>query len=210
MDSDQSIKMLTDDVRRLCLGNEPSESPHTSQNLDSTQVFVPQFRVVKWGSNNIITQDGIGEAELTGRSIKWRDHEERERHRQRENQVVRISYVIHGNVLRKSYPLEHCASWFDLLNKHQNIQRLYGEPRRRNGSKGLRLFIDDELITERTWIPLRKLKLLNSETVDVWVRSSAQDLSVDSAPEISTESGPSFDDGFGKPTKLSIQEDMKS
>ena len=92
----------------------------------------------------------------------------------------------------------------------QDIQHLYGEPRRRNGSKGLQLFIDDELITKTTWIPLQKLKLLNTDTVDVWVRRSAQDLSVNSASEIPTEGRPSINDGFRMPPKPSIQEDMKS
>ena len=119
------------------------------------------------GSNHIITTGPISDQALLGPTLKVKDYAMP--HASRRCAFVRISSVNHGMREDVTYPIAQCASWFGLLNKHQEIRRALERAKEKSASKTYPLKVGRQILTDKTWASLQRWE--SGETLRIWMET---------------------------------------
>ena len=116
----QCVRMLESEILRSCIDGSERDLTQISRKVKEELIYVPQLWVLVLGLNKMITIGPISDSTLQGNSINVKDQAP-----SKETKccsLVRIYFMNQGRLEDLTYPIEQCASWFGLLNKHQQIR----------------------------------------------------------------------------------------
>lgn len=139
-------------------------------------IHVPQIWALIMGVDRMITAGPIGDSALQGSSIKVKETMEAAVSAKRCS-LVRISFINQGKLQELTYPIEQCASWFGLLNKHQQIRGILKKDIEKGAKAdgqaddphGYKLEIRGHVINGRTWASVQRLA--DTEVLNIWMRT---------------------------------------
>ena len=166
-DKFQSIRMLKQETLKSCIDATEDDKTQISRKVTEELIHVPQLWALTLGLDRLITNSPISDEALQGRSIKVKDSAN-VRQSQRCS-LVRISFMNHGRVEDLTYPIEQCASWFGLLNKHQQIRAILKQEKERADPKDYMLEIQGRIIEDNIWASVQKMA--QGEVLKIWMKT---------------------------------------
>lgn len=166
-DKFQSIRMLKQETLKSCIDATEDDKTHISRKVTEELIHVPQLWALTLGLDRLITTGPISDEALQGRSIKVKDVADI-RQSQRCS-LVRISFMNHGRVEDLTYPIEQCASWFGLLNKHQQIRAILKQEKERADPKDYMLEIQGQIIEDNIWASVQQTA--QGEVLKIWMKT---------------------------------------
>ena len=149
-DKSQCIRMLDTISLKSCI--KKADTSGLNQTASDNYIYVPQMWALIMGSNHVITTGPISDQALLGPALKVKDYAMP--HASRRCAFVRISFVNHGMREDVTYPIAQCASWFGLLNKHQEIRRTLERGKEKAASNTYPLMVDRQILADKTWASL--------------------------------------------------------
>lgn len=123
----QCIRMLKSQSLKSCIECPESETSHLSEENNNELIHVPQLWAMIIGRKHVVTLGPIGEQALQKSLVTLNNHPTTLTSRQ--STVVKISFRNYGTSEEVTYSIEQCASWFELLNKHQEFLKRLLDPR---------------------------------------------------------------------------------
>ena len=163
----QSIRMLKSETLRSCIDAISRDTAHLSRDVTEELIYVPQLWALILGLDRMITTGPISDEALQGRSIKVNDVERNE-HIQHCS-LVRISFINRGRVESLTYPIEQCASWFGLLNKHQQIRGILKEGKDKIDPIDYKLQVQGQIIDDNIWASVQQSA--KEEVLEIYMKT---------------------------------------
>ena len=165
-DKSQAIRMLDAGSLRNCIEAPKADSTHLTQKVVGELIYVPQLWALIMGRDHMVTTGPISDQALQGSAIVIREDADR-------CTLVRISFKNHGMPEEITYPREQCASWFGLLNKHQQIRNALvaslNKDENKPEAKDCLLRIGQHTLNERTWASV--LRSADGEILKLWMEN---------------------------------------
>ena len=163
----QSITMLKNETLRSCIDARSRDTAHLSRNVTEELIYVPQLWALILGLDRMITTGPISDEALQGRSIKVNDVEGNG-HVQHCS-LVRISFINQGRVEDLTFPIEQCASWFGLLNKHQQIRGVLKQGNNKIEPIDYKLQVQGQIIDHRIWASVQQSA--QEEVLEIYMKT---------------------------------------
>ena len=168
-DKSQCVTMLKPNVLMQCI-TAPKDVIAQLSHCTNDQVFyVPQLWSLILGLDRMITVGTISDTHLQGRSIQIDKPIGPSNSKQ--CSLVRIHFMVHKAQECLTFPREQCASWFGLLNKHQQIRNLLHSKKQKAEPKEYTLTYQGQRIDERTWASVQQVA--EDEVLDIWMKRKA-------------------------------------
>ena len=168
-DNSQCVRMLKPNVLRQCV-TAPKDVTSQLSHFANDQVFyVPQLWSLILGLDRMITVGTISDTGLQGRSIQI----DKPKPPAKSNQcsLIRVHFIVQGAQECLTFPREQCASWFGLLNKHQQIRHLLSSKKQKAEPREYILEYQGQRIDERTWASVQRVA--KGEVLDIWMKRKA-------------------------------------
>jgi hypothetical protein len=163
----QCIKMLEREILRSCINAPERDLAQVSRKLKDELIYVPQLWALILGLDKLITTGPISDSALQGRSIKVKN--QTTSMERRRCSLVRICFTNQGRTEDLTYPIEQCASWFGLLNKHQQVRGILKEEKEKVDPKDYRLEIRGQVLENRTWASVQRSA--QDEVLNIWMKT---------------------------------------
>ncbi len=163
----QSIRMLRNETLRSCIDATSQDTAQLSHKVTEELIYVPQLWALILGLDRMITTGPITDEALQGRSVKVNDVEGNG-HAQHCS-LVRISFINQGRVEDLTYPIEQCASWFGLLNKHQQIRGILKQGKDKVDPIDYKLQVQGQIIDDKIWASVQQSA--QGEVLEIWMKT---------------------------------------
>ncbi|KAL8704098.1 MAG: hypothetical protein Q9201_002732 [Fulgogasparrea decipioides] len=166
-DDSQCIRMLDARSLKSCIKAPEAETAHLTRGGVDELIYVPQMWALIMGRDHMATAGPISDQALQGSTIGLRDHAALDTSQR--CTLVRISFMNRGVPEEITYPLEQCASWFGLLNKHQQIRSALRQGKEETAPKDYPLQIGEHVLTDRTWASVQRST--DGEILRLWMET---------------------------------------
>lgn len=148
-DQFQSVRLLGSETLTLCIDPSNRDLTRVSRKVKEELISVPQLWVLVLGLDKMITTGPIGNSALLGNSIKVKDQEPSTESKR--CSLIRISFRNQRRWENLTYPVEQCASWFGLLNKHQQICSILKKDKANADPKAYKMEVQGQVLESKTW-----------------------------------------------------------
>lgn len=166
-DKFQCIRMLRREVLRSCIDASESYLSQVSRKVKEELIYVPQLWMLVIGLDQMITVGPISDPALQGKLIKVKDQTISTETRR--CSLVRISFMNQERQEDITYPIEQCASWFGLLNKHQQVRGILKKDKERVDPKDYIMQFQGHVLNSRTWASVQRSA--SSEVLNIWMNT---------------------------------------
>ena len=195
-DEAQCIRMLDSESLKACIKAPETETSHLTNDAAEELIHVPQMWALVIGLDHLVTIGSLNNQALQGSDIVLNDCADPEA--PLDQKLVRIAFMNHGMLDEVTYPLQQCGSWFELLNKHQQIRNALKRGDEKAESKDFLLQIGQHLLEDRTWANVQESA--EGKIVKLWMESRKP-------PKVKIES---VYDGWGSEGKAASSSDSES
>ncbi|KAL8691006.1 MAG: hypothetical protein Q9218_003682 [Villophora microphyllina] len=184
-DKSQCIRMLDAKSLESCIEAPGAESRPLTRRVDEDLIYVPQLWALIMGRDHLLTAGPTTDQALQGSELEFRDSVISDA-----CTLVRISFMNQGIREDVAFPLQQCATWFGLLNKHQQIRSALSQGKEIAAPKEYRLRIGDHILSDITWASVQQ-KAADGPMLNLWMdtpkppRVTVRDANGDSASEAS-------------------------
>ena len=174
-DKSQCVRMLKGEALKACVDALNPICDRPMPKVTEELIHVPQLWALIMGVDRMITVGPISELALQGSSIKINDNPAAEN--VKKCSLVRILFSNRGKHEYLTYPIEQCACWFGLLNKHQQIRSILKKGVKKNSKAEVKQYdpheykleIGGHIIDNRTWPAVQQSA--NGEVLEIWMRT---------------------------------------
>lgn len=166
-DNAQCIRMLDADSLNSCIKAPWAETSHLTQKVTDELIYVPQLWGLILGLDHMVTAGPISDQALQGSAFVLRDSAEPSvAHK---CAFVRISFMNCGMPEDVTFPIDQCASWFGLLNKHQQIRNALRQGKDKALAKDYPLRIGGTELQSTIWASVQRS--VDGEILRLWMES---------------------------------------
>ena len=163
----QCVKMLKREILRSCIDAPNADLAQVSRNVRDELIYVPQLWALVLGLDKMITIGSISDAALQGKSIMVKDQTASTGTKY--CSLIRIHFMNQGRLEDLTYPIAQCASWFGLLNKHQQIRGILKKDKEKLVPKDYRMVIRGQVLESRTWASVQRS--VKDEVLNIWMKT---------------------------------------
>ena len=165
-DETQCIRMLDAETLKSCIKvAQPAEISHLNSKPNEELVYVPQMWALIIGLDHLVTVGPINDQALHGSVIMLND--EATPNESSKQNFVRVSFMNHGMPDEVTYPLDQCASWFGMLNKHQQIRKALRQGNEKAAPKDYPLRIGQHILDDKSWASVQRS--VDGEGLRIWM-----------------------------------------
>jgi len=169
-DNSQCIRMLDAASLNSCIKAPLAETSHLTQRVTDELIYVPQMWALILGLDHMVTAGPISDQSLEGSAIKLR--EDVEPNIPHKCAFVRISFMNCGMPENVTYPIDQCASWFGLLNKHQQVRNALKQGKSKALAKDYPLRIGGRELDSTIWASVQRS--VDGEILRLWMETPKQ------------------------------------
>lgn len=166
-DKFQCIRMLRREILRSCIDASERDLAQVSRKVKEELIYVPQLWMLVLGLDQMITTGPISDSALQGKFIKVKD--QTMPMETRRCSLVRISFMNQGRQEDITYPIEQCASWFGLLNKHQQVRGILKKDKEKVDPKDYIMQVQGHVLNNRTWPSVQHSA--QNEVLNIWMNT---------------------------------------
>ncbi|KAL8838709.1 MAG: hypothetical protein Q9176_004949 [Flavoplaca citrina] len=166
-DDSQCIRML--DARSLesCIKDPRAGTTWPAGKGDDKLIYVPQLWALIMGRDRMVTVGPLSDQALEGSTIELRDGIAT--NASQRCTLVRISFLSRGIPEEVTYPIEQCASWFGLLNKHQEIRNALRRGKEKAAPNEYPLYVGQHRLSGTTWASVQRSA--NGDILELWMET---------------------------------------
>ncbi|KAL8727658.1 MAG: hypothetical protein Q9166_005894 [cf. Caloplaca sp. 2 TL-2023] len=165
-DKSQCIRMVSGSALKSCIQAPSKDTKHLTRKVNDELIYVPQMWALIMGLDHILTVGPISGRALQTSALMLNDDPSPEDARRCSS--VRISFMNDNIVEGITYPRDQCASWFALLNKHQEIRNALPQKKRERASQDFPLMIGEQILTDRIWASVQRLA--SEPILELWMK----------------------------------------
>ena len=166
-DDSQCIRMLDTRSLKSCIQDPRAGSTWPAGEDDDMLIYVPQLWTLIMGRDRMVTVGPLSDQALEGSTIELRDGTGT--NASQRCTLVRISFLIRGIPEEITYPLEQCASWFGLLNKHQEIRNALRQGKEKAAPNEYPLYFDQNRLSGTTWASVQRSA--SGDILELWMET---------------------------------------
>lgn len=166
-DDSQCIRMLDARSLKSCIEDPRGETTCLTGKLDDELIYVPQLWALIMGRDHMVTIGPLSDQALEGSTIELRDGTVI--NASQRCTLVRISFLRRGIPEEVTYPLEQCACWFGLLNKHQEIRNALRRGKEKAAPNEYPLYVGQHRLSGRTWASVQRSA--NGDILELWMET---------------------------------------
>ena len=166
-DDSQCIRMVDARSLKSCIKDPRAGTTWLAGKGDDKLIYVPQLWALIMGRDRTVTVGPLSDQALEGSTFELRD--ETVTNASQRCTLVRINFLSHGIPEEVTYPLELCASWFGLLNKHQEICNALRRGKEKAAPNEYPLYIGQHRLSGRTWASVQRSA--NGDILELWMET---------------------------------------
>ncbi|KAG8527329.1 uncharacterized protein KY384_007481 [Bacidia gigantensis] len=179
-DETQCIRMLSRKALRSCIKLEDDKLPDVSRKVQEELIYVPQLWALTLGLDKLVTMGPASDPSLQGMSFFVKDDETA--CATKRCFLVRLQFKNQGRLEHVTYPIGQCASWFGLLNKHQQIRGILQKGRESADPKDYAITVNDQKIEAKTWASVQRS--CSDDVLKIWIKTPKMKIRKSSNPNI--------------------------
>lgn len=153
-DDSQCIRMLDTRSLKSCIKDPRAGTTWPAGEDDDKLIYVPQLWALIMGRDRMVTVGPLSDQALKGSTIELRDATVT--NVSQRCTLVRISFLNRGVLEKITYPVEQCASWFGLLNKHQEIRNALRRGKEKAAPIEYPLYFGQHRLSGTTWASVQR------------------------------------------------------
>ena len=166
-DDSQCIRMLDARSLKSCIKDPRAGTTWPTEKGDDKLIYVPQLWALIMGRDHMVTIGPLSDQALEGSTIELRDGAVI--NPSQRCTLVRISFLNRGIPEEVTYPLEQCASWFGLLNKHQEIRNALRRGKEKAAPNEYPLYVGQHRLSGKTWASVQRSA--NGDILELWMET---------------------------------------
>ncbi|KAL9041594.1 MAG: hypothetical protein Q9180_001180 [Flavoplaca navasiana] len=166
-DDSQCIRMLDARSLKSCIKDPRAGTTWPAGKDDDKLIYVPQLWALIMGRDRMVTVGPLSDQALEGSTIELRDGTVTIASQR--CTLVRISFLCRGIPEEVTYPLEQCASWFGLLNKHQEIRNALRRGKEKAAPNEYPLYVGQHRLSGTTWASVQRAA--NGDILELWMET---------------------------------------
>ncbi|KAL8637729.1 MAG: hypothetical protein Q9226_009087, partial [Calogaya cf. arnoldii] len=166
-DDSQCIRMLDARSLKSCIKDPRAGTTWPTGKGDDKLIYVPQLWALIMGRDHMVTVGPLSDQALEGSTIELRDGTVI--NATQRCTLVRISFLNRGIPEEVTYPLEQCASWFGLLNKHQEIRNALRRGKEKAAPMEYPLYVGQHILSGTTWASVQRSA--SGDILELWMET---------------------------------------
>ncbi|KAL9027900.1 MAG: hypothetical protein Q9196_003646 [Gyalolechia fulgens] len=166
-DDSQCIRMLDARALKSCIEGSRAETTRLKGKVDDELIYVPQLWALIMGRDHMVTVGPLSDEALKGSTIELGGGTVS--NASQRCSLVRISFLNRGIPEEITYPLEQCASWFGLLNKHQEIRNALRRGKEKAAPNEYPLYIGQHRLSGKIWASVQQSA--NGDILELWMET---------------------------------------